>query len=48
MTVQEYDIILLLCSFILGMVIGGIGVGVIIYKWLTDHEEVEPQDIYGL
>jgi len=27
MTVQEYDIILILCSFILGMVIGGIGVG---------------------
>jgi len=48
MTVQEYDIILLLCTFIIGMVIGGIGVGIIIYKWLTDHEEVEPHEIIGL
>lgn len=48
MTVQEYDIILLLSTFITGMVIGGIGVGIIIYKWLTTYEEVEPHEILGL
>jgi len=46
--IEQYNILLLTGLFLVGMVVGGAGVGFIVYQWLTEHEEVDPQDIYDV